>query len=207
MHQTKKGNQWHFGMKLHIEVDSETGVMHSMTTTAANVHDVSEAHRLLHGGESQVRGDAGYRGAGKREENRGREVNWQVAMRPGQRRKPDPGSGEALAERNKASIRAKSLPSTAIGGGAPLPESEAGVRVRQEPALAKAGVRYRGLAKNTQRLTLLLGLGNLLTGEQWDRILPRTAVGADHGPNGNRIRGRTLQKTSRRPDIPAKLTR
>ena len=57
-------------MKLHIEVDSETGVMHSMTTTAANVHDVSEAHRLLHGGESQVRGDAGYRGAGKREENR-----------------------------------------------------------------------------------------------------------------------------------------
>ena len=126
-----------------------------MTTTAANVHDVSEAHRLLHGGESQVRGDAGYRGAGKR----------QVAMRPGQRRKPDPGSGEALAERNKASIRAKSLPSTAIGGGAPLPESEAGVRVRQEPDLAKAGVRYRGLAKNTQRPALLLRLGNLLTVE------------------------------------------
>ena len=159
IHQTKKWNQWHFGMKLHIGVDSETGVMHSMTTTAANVHDVSEAHRLLHGGESQVRGDAGYRGVGKRE------VNWQVAMRPGQRRKPDPGSGEALAEGNKASIRAKNLPSTAIGGGAPLPESEAGVRVRQEPALAKAGVRYRGLAKNTQRLALLLGLGNLLTVE------------------------------------------
>ena len=165
MHQTKKGNQWHFGMKLHIGVDSETVVVHSMTTTAANVHDVSEAHRLLHGGESQVRGDAGYRGAGKRKENLGREVNWQVAMRPGQRRKPDPGSGEALAERNKASIRAKSLPSTAIGGGAPLPESEAGVWVRQEPALAKAGVRYRGLAKNTQRPALLLGLGNLLTVE------------------------------------------
>ena len=165
MHQTKKGNQWHFGMKLHIGVDSETGVVHSMTTTAANVHDVSEAHRLLHGGESQVWGDAGYRGVGKREENLGWEVDWQVAMRPGQRRKPDPGSGEALAERNKASIRAKSLPSTATGGGAPLPESEAGVRVRQEPAPLQNGVRYRGLAKNTQRPTLLLGLGSLLRAE------------------------------------------
>ena len=50
MHQTKKGNQWHFGMKLHIGVDSETGVVHSVTTTAANAHDVTEAHRLLHGG-------------------------------------------------------------------------------------------------------------------------------------------------------------
>jgi IS5 family transposase len=149
MHQTKKGNQWHFGMKLHIEVDSETGVMHSMTTTAANVHDVSEAHRLLHGGESQVRGDAGYRGAGKREENRGREVNWQVAMRPGQRRKLDPGSGEALAERNKASIRAK--------------VEHPFLKAKRVFGYAK--VRYRGLAKNTQRLALLLGLGNLLTAE------------------------------------------
>ena len=63
-------------------------------------------------------------------------------------------------------MRAKSLPSTAIGGGAPVPESEAGVRLRQEPALAKAGVRYRGLAKNTERLALLLGSGNLLTAER-----------------------------------------
>ena len=86
-------------------------------------------------------------------------------MRPGLRRKLDPGSGEALAERNKASMRSKSLPPTGIGGGASVPEGQAGVRVRQEPALAKAGVRYRGLVKNTQRLALLLGLGNLLTAE------------------------------------------
>ena len=165
MHQTKKGNQWHFGMKAHIGVDSETGVVHSLSATAANVHDVTEAHGLLHGGETQVWGDAGYQGVHKREENLGREVEWQAAMRPGKRRKLDPGSAEALAERRKASLRAKSLPPTAIGGGAPVPEGEAGIRLRQEPALAKAGVRYRGLAKNTERLALLFGLGNLLTAE------------------------------------------
>ena len=207
MHQTKKGNQWHFGMKLHIGVESETGVVPSMTTTAANVHDVTEAHRLLHGGESQVWGDAGYRGVEKREENReenrGREVDWQVAMRPRQRRKLDPGSGEALAERNKASIRAK--------------VEHPFLKAKRVFGYAK--VRYRGLAKNTQRLALLLGLGNLLTAEgrlagdggavgpnsppnrRWDRSRPAKAtVGAGSG-------GRTLQKTSRRPDISAILTR
>ena len=63
MHQTKKGNQWHFGMKAHIGVDSETGIVHSLSTTAANVHDVTEAHGLLHGGETQVWCDAGYQGS------------------------------------------------------------------------------------------------------------------------------------------------
>ena len=165
MHQTKKGNQWHFGMKAHIGVDSETGVVHSLSTTAANAHDVTEAHNLLHGGERVVWCDAGYQGVHKRSENLGLEIDWQVAMRPGKRRKLDPGGDEALAEKLKASVRAKSLPSTAIGGGTPLPEGEACVRLRQEPALAKAGVRYQGLAKNTERLALLFGLGNLLTAE------------------------------------------
>ena len=50
MHQTKKGNQWHFGMKAHIGVDADTGIVHSLSTTAANAHDVTEAHNLLHGG-------------------------------------------------------------------------------------------------------------------------------------------------------------
>ena len=56
MRQVKKGNQYHFGMKLHIGVDSETGVVHSFATTSANVHDVTQAHRLLHGGERHVWG-------------------------------------------------------------------------------------------------------------------------------------------------------
>ena len=60
MHQTKKGNQWHFGMKVHIGVDADMGLVHSMSATAANVHDVTEAHNLLHGGERMVWCDAGY---------------------------------------------------------------------------------------------------------------------------------------------------
>ena len=107
MHQAKKGNQWHFGMKVHIGVDADTGVVHSMTTVAANVHDVTEAHNLLHGGETVVWGDAGYPGVHKREENLGREIDWQVPMRPGRRQHLDPGSNEALAEQLKASVRAK----------------------------------------------------------------------------------------------------
>ena len=61
MHQTKKGNQWHFGMKAHIGVDSDTGIVHSMSTTAANTHDVTAAHNLLHGGETVVWGSPGTR--------------------------------------------------------------------------------------------------------------------------------------------------
>ena len=122
MHQTKKGNQRHFGMKVHIGVDADTGLVHSMSATAANVHDVTEAHNLLHGGETMVWCDAGYQGVHKREENRGLKVDWQVAMRPGKRRKLEPGSDEAVAEKEKASVRAKSLPSTTIGGGASLSE-------------------------------------------------------------------------------------
>ena len=59
MRQTKKGNEWRFGMKVHVGVDAETGVVHGMSATSANVHDVTEAHRLLHGGEKRVWGDAG----------------------------------------------------------------------------------------------------------------------------------------------------
>ncbi len=149
MHQTKKGNQRHFGMKAHIGVDADTGIVHSMSTTAANAHDVTEAHNLLHGGETQVWCDAGYQGVHQREENLGREVEWQVAMRPGKRRKLDPESAEALAEKNKASVRAK--------------VEHPFLKVKRIFGYAK--VRYRGLAKNTGRLALLFGLGNLLTAE------------------------------------------
>ena len=62
MHSTKKGNQWHFGMKAHIGVDSETGIVHSLSTTAANVHDITQTPHLLHGGETVVWGDRGTRG-------------------------------------------------------------------------------------------------------------------------------------------------
>ena len=150
MRQTKKGNEWHFGMKVHIGVDSETGVVHSMSATSANVHDVTEAHRLLHGREKRVWGDAGYQGVAKRDENGGLDVEWRVAMRPGRRRQLEPGSEAAVEERRKASIRAK--------------VEHPFLWVKRRFGYAK--VRYRGLAKNTQRLALLLGLTNLITAER-----------------------------------------
>ena len=149
MHRTKKGNEWHFGMKLHIGVDADTGLVHSVSTTAANAHDVTEAHNLLRGSETVVWCDAGYQGVHKREENLGRQVDWQVAMRPGRRRRLEPGSDEALAERYKASVRAK--------------VEHSFLRVKRLFGYCK--VRYRGLAKNRERLALLLGLGNLMTAE------------------------------------------
>ena len=150
MRQTKKGNEWHFGMKVHVGVDAETGVVHSMSTTSANVHDVTEAHRLLYGGEKRVWGDAGYQGVAKRHENRGLDVEWRVAMRPRRRRQLERGSEEAVEERRKASIRAK--------------VEHPFLWVKRRFGYAK--VRYRGLAKNTQRLALLLGLANLITAER-----------------------------------------
>ena len=66
MHQTRKGRQWFFGMKLHTGTDARTGLVHSLSTTAANSSDVTEAHRLLHGGETEAYGDAGYQGVEKR---------------------------------------------------------------------------------------------------------------------------------------------
>ena len=104
----RRGMSGIFGMKVHIGADAETGVIHSVRTTRANVHDVTEAHRLLHGGErSGLGADAGYQGVDKRLENRELDVDWQVAMRPGRRRQLEPGSYEALMEKQKASTRAK----------------------------------------------------------------------------------------------------
>ena len=149
MHQTRKGRQWYFGMKLHSGTDARTGLVHSVHTTAANIADVTEAHRLLHGAESAVWGDAGYQGVEKRPEHAGSEVSWQVAMRPGLRRLLLPGGAEAQAERRKASVRAKA--------------EHPFLYVKRHFGYAQ--VRYRGLEKNRQRLALLLGFANLLRAE------------------------------------------
>ena len=147
MHQTKKGNQWYFGMKAHIGVDAESGLVHSVATTPANVNDVTQAHLLLHGEESDVLGDAGYQGAGKR--NPDIAVNWHIAMRPGRRRALDLSRPLAAmiddVERIKASIRAKV-------------EHPFRVIKRQ---FGYTKVRYRGLAKNTAQITTLFALSNL----------------------------------------------
>lgn len=146
MHQAKKGNQWHFGMKAHIGVDAESGLVHSVIGTAANVNDVTQGHDLLHGTETVVFADAGYQGADKRAEATG--VKWQVAMRPSKRRAlADSGWGALLeqAEKLKASVRAKV-------------EHPFRVIKRQ---FGYVKVRYRGLAKNTAQLVTLFALSNL----------------------------------------------
>jgi IS5 family transposase len=149
MHQTKKGNQWHFGMKAHIGVDAQTGLVHSVVGTAANVNDVTQAHKLLHGAETDVYADAGYQGVGKREEVQALDVNWHVAMRPGKRRVLDKSHpmGRVLdeIERLKASVRARVEHPFRV--------------IKQQFGYAK--VRYRGLAKNTSRLTMLFAMSNL----------------------------------------------
>ena len=149
MHQTKKGQQWHFGMKAHIGVDADSGLVHTVIGTAANVNDVTQAAGLLHGQESDAWGDAGYQGVDKRDEFKDSKVRWEVAMRPGKRRALD--SERELdrliekAEKLKASIRAKVEHPFRL--------------IKQQFGYAK--VRYRGLAKNTARLTMPFALGNL----------------------------------------------
>ena len=149
MHQTKKGNQWHFGMKAHIGVDADSGLVHTVVGTAANVNDVTQAHALVHGDETDVFADAGYQGVGKRDETQEINVNWHVAMRPGKRKVLDKSTpmGAILdqLERAKASIRAKV-------------EHPFRVIKRQ---FGHVKVRYRGLAKNTAQLHTLFALSNL----------------------------------------------
>jgi IS5 family transposase len=88
MHQTKKGNHWHFAMKAHIGVDADSGLVPTVTTTAANAHDITHAAALLHGQEDVVFADSGYRGIHKREEVQAQhppDVDWQIAMMPSKR--------------------------------------------------------------------------------------------------------------------------
>ena len=66
MHQTKKGNLWHFGTKCHIGVDADSGLVHTVVGIAANVNDVTQADKLVHGEETDVFADAGYQGVAKR---------------------------------------------------------------------------------------------------------------------------------------------
>ena len=81
MHQTKKGNQWHFGMKAHIGVDVASGVVHTVTGTAANEADINQMAAVLHGREEAVFADAGYTGADKRPELEDCDVSWNIAIK------------------------------------------------------------------------------------------------------------------------------
>jgi len=163
MHQTKKGNQWHFGMKAHIGVDADSGLTHTLVTTAANVSDITQAHALLHGDETTAFGDAGYQGVERRQENEKSAVTWHVALRPGKRRTlPDTKTGRLREqlEKLKASVRAK---------------VEHPFHVVKN-IFGHKKVRYRGLAKNTAQLHTLFGLANLIIAKR--RLFELHAQGA-----------------------------
>ena len=148
MHQTKKGNQWYFGMKVHIGMDKDTGLIHSVETTAANVHDLTPAAELLHGEETVVYADAGYQGIEKRAEMEGKGIGFRVAMRPGKRRAlPDTPEGRVddLIETAKAHIRAKV-------------EHPFRVMKRQ---FGFQKTRLRGMLKNRCKINVLAALTNL----------------------------------------------
>ena len=135
-------------MKAHIGVDAESGLVHTVIGTAANVNDVTQAGALLHGHETVGFGDAGYRGVEKREEAQG--PTWHVAMQPGKRRQLDLTRPWARlleqAEQLKASVRAK---------------VEHPFHVVKNLFKHKK-VRYKGLAKNEAQLFSLFGLANLV---------------------------------------------
>jgi transposase, IS5 family len=149
MHQTKKGNQYYFGMKAHIGADDESGLVHSVVGTAANVADVTQVDKLLHGEENVVCADAGYTGVEKRPEHGGRQVIWQIAARRSTYKQLDKRSvlykAKRKIEKAKAQVRAKV-------------EHPFRVIKRQ---FGYVKTRFRGLAKNTAQLVTLFALSNL----------------------------------------------
>ncbi len=154
MHQRKKGNAWHFGMKAHIGVDPPTGITHSFTTTAANEHDLNQAGNLLHGEEDYIFADAGYRGAEKRKELRRVKADWHIAERPGTirelRKHPRINKVKIRTEYLKASVRAKVEHPFRI--------------IKCLFGFVKA--RYRGLMKNDSKLAMLFTLANIARVDQ-----------------------------------------
>jgi IS5 family transposase len=154
MHQSKKGKQRYFGMKAHIGVDAQSGLVHTVIGTAGNVSDVTQVQALLHGDETDAFGDAGYQGVEKRQESIERPVTWHVAMRPSKR---------------------KALPATPLGGLLErLEHTKASIRAKVEHPfhVVKNLFRHRktranGLAKNTAQLFSLFALSNLFMARRW----------------------------------------
>ena len=151
MHQTKKGNQWHFGMKAHIGADRGSTLVHTVLVTAANVADIAKTSELLHGEETRVYADAGYTGVEKRPEivALARPIDWQIARKR--------SLIKALAEgAQKEAIKA-------------VEHAKASVRAFVEHPFhivknlfRYRKTRYRGLAKNGHQLHTLFALANVM---------------------------------------------
>ena len=156
-HQVKKGNAWHFGYKVHIGVDKDSGLAHTVEVTGANVHDVTMVPKLLTGTEETVYGDSGYLGAEKREDAiiknlAGKKIKYKTNRRPSQGKNKSVRSQAQIKRREheKSSIRAKV-------------EHVFGV-VKGQFRYRKT--RYRGLRKQTTKLSILFALANLILADR-----------------------------------------
>lgn len=153
MHQTKKGNQWYHGMKIHSGVDAGSGYVHTITGTAANVHDINETAKLIREDDDVVYGDSGYSGAGKRAEIKDDEhlsgIEFRINRRPSSIKTPDSYKGinwDKQIENRKSSTRCKVEHPFLI--------------VKRQFGYCK--VAYRGIAKNLNRFHILFASANLL---------------------------------------------
>jgi IS5 family transposase len=151
MHQTKKGNQWYFGLKAHIGADRDSKLVHTVVATAANVADITQTAELLHGAETQVHGDAGYTGVEKRPEivAQGRTLDWQIACKRSVLKALAEG---AEKEARKAAEKAKAAVRAFVEH--PFHILKNLFRYRK--------ARYRGLAKNAHQLHTLFALANVM---------------------------------------------
>jgi IS5 family transposase len=152
MHQSKKGNQWYFGMKVHIGADSRSGLVHSVSVTAANVHDSQELPNLLHGRETRLYGDSAYRG--KKQRARLKEIAPKAkdfTNKPAHRHR-SLNQAEQQSNRSKSAVRSK--------------VEHPFLTLKRIWGFAK--VRYRGLAKNANRAYAMLALINV---SKWGRAL------------------------------------
>lgn len=160
-HSVKKGSAWHFGYKAHIGVDKDSGVVHTVVVTAANVHDVEVTPELLTGEEETVHGDSGYLGAEKRDgavtkNKKGKKIKYKTNRRPSQYKKNSNRSKGQIKRREheKSSVRAKVEHVFAVVKG------QFGYRK----------TRYRGLLKQTAKLNMLFALANLLLADRPSRL-------------------------------------
>jgi IS5 family transposase len=153
MHQTKKGNQWYHGMKVHAGVDVGTGYVHSITGTAANVNDISETHNLIRKNDEVVYGDSGYLGIEKHDEIKNDEnlshVEFRINRRPSSLKTPDSFEGinwDRQMEHGKSAVRCK--------------VEHVFLIVKRQFGYCKTA--YRGIAKNMNRFSILFASANLL---------------------------------------------
>lgn len=156
-HQTKKGNNWHFGYKAHIGVDKASGLVHHVETTAANVHDVTMVPKLLYGEEEVVCGDSGYLGAEMREDaithnSKGKKISYKINRRPSQSKNNSARSKGQIKrrEREKSSVRAKVEHVFGVVKG----------------LFGYRKTRYKGRRKQEAKLHMMFALANLVLADR-----------------------------------------